>query len=61
MDKEQKKCNHNNTIWAPLHDCHYCPECMKWVDYDYKLKKYRVYTDGKWILDDEPCASLNES
>jgi len=49
----KEECKHNNTSWSALHDCHFCNDCQRWVDYDYKLKEYRVYIDGKWVLDSE--------
>jgi hypothetical protein len=52
MDNKEE-CKHNNTSWSALHDCHFCNDCQRWVDYDYKLKQYRVYIDGKWVLDSE--------
>jgi len=53
METSDKKepCKHVNTSWAPLHDCHFCNDCQRWVDYDYDLKKYRVWIKGKWVLD----------
>lgn len=50
-EKINTKCEHNNTSWSALHDCHFCNDCRKWVDYDYTLKQYRVYNNGKWVID----------